>query len=148
MGERGSHGKHWIYHRLCGICDILHRSVNRLRHRLYGRKRSIRYVCKSEYRWGGYVVKTGSYNNSANPSFDCGLDDPDAVIVFANRQEDDWTWVYFKAGAFDNFNYSSNPRVVGNQTEIYADVLSVNGSIVSATNARWGNLWWVAIKKI
>ena len=98
---------------------------------------------------GGYEVTTGSFDNTASASFDCGLVDPDAVIVFQNRAANDWTWVYFKAGAFDDiFTYMSNPLVQnGSVGQTYNDRLTVNGSIVSTTSARWGTLYWAAIKK-
>ena len=96
----------------------------------------------------GVNIKTGSfYMSDSVRSFDCGITDPDIVLVKNDRQANDWTWTYIKAG-IQNFTYGVNTYAVAG-TNIYTSdtLISVSGSTVSFSGTHvFGDCKWLALK--
>ena len=100
---------------------------------------------------GGATIKLGSATPNSSGQFDCGVDDPDLLYLCLDRNANDWTMLYLKAGAFDS-TYANNIYPIdsmGNSATTKSSKPTVSGSTVTIPNeGTFRSLAWkyVAIK--
>ena len=103
---------------------------------------------------GGGNVKTGTFlaDGGNSHTFDCGITDPDLVLIFDSRQSSlngNWITFYNTATLFSGYSGCTNAKVIGSGSAADQNCVSVSGSNVTA-NTYFGpsgtTTYWLAYK--
>ena len=103
---------------------------------------------------GGGNVKTGIFltNGGNTHTFDCGITDPDLILVFdgrGNTLNGSWVAFYNTTTLFSGYSGRTNAKVIGNGSAADQNCFSVSGSNVTVNTYLGPNgttAYWLAYK--